>query len=148
MSATFGCAGMQDVAFVRSPLAHARIRSVEIPEVHRDQVFTAADLEGVKAIRAVSGLPGFKASEQPPLAAGKVRHVGELIAMCVASTRAQAEDVAASVSLDFGGTPRLSTTCARRAKSRLRDIHEHWGDNVFLENSHRHRDRIKPSMRR
>ena len=43
--------GMQDVAFVRSPLAHARIRDVAIPRAYRDLVFTAADLDGVKAIR-------------------------------------------------------------------------------------------------
>jgi carbon-monoxide dehydrogenase large subunit len=93
--------GMEDVAFVRSPLAHARIRGVNIPEAVRDRVFTAMDLDGVKAIRAVSGLPGFKVSEQPPLATGKVRHVGELIAMCVAPTRAEAEDIAATVALDL-----------------------------------------------
>ena len=65
--------GLQDVAFVRSPLAHARIRSIHVPERFRDVAFTAADLDGVKPIRAVSGLPGFKISEQPVLATGKVR---------------------------------------------------------------------------
>ena len=77
--------GLQDVAFVRSPLAHARIRGISIPRAHHmDRVFMAADLAGVKPIRAVSGLPGFKISEQPVLAADKVRQVGELVAMCVA----------------------------------------------------------------
>ena len=33
--------GMQDVAFVRSPLAHARIRGIHVPEAYRDRVFTA-----------------------------------------------------------------------------------------------------------
>src|SRR3978361_2104392 len=47
-------AGLQDVAFVRSPLAHARIRSITIPPQYKDSVFTAADLDGVKPIRAVS----------------------------------------------------------------------------------------------
>ena len=59
--------GLQDVAFVRSPLAHARIRGISIPPQYKDSVFTAADLDGVKPIRAVSGLPGFKISEQPVL---------------------------------------------------------------------------------
>src|SRR4030095_7989959 len=63
-------AGLQDVAFVRSPLAHARIRGIHVPERYRGSVFTAADLVGVKPIRAVSGLPGFKISEQPVLATG------------------------------------------------------------------------------
>src|ERR1700738_2768742 len=71
-------AGLQDVAFVRSPLAHARIRAIHIPERYRDVVFTATDLAGVKPIRAVSGLPGFKISEQHVLANGKVRPVGEV----------------------------------------------------------------------
>src|SRR5260221_12483208 len=67
-------AGLQDVAFVRSPLAHARMRSISVPERFRDVVFTADDLVGVKPIRAVSGLPGFKVSEQPVLAAAKIPH--------------------------------------------------------------------------
>jgi carbon-monoxide dehydrogenase large subunit len=58
--------GLMDVAFVRSPLAHARIKAIHVPDRHRDAVFTAADLTGVKPIRAISGLPGFKISEQPP----------------------------------------------------------------------------------
>src|SRR5690348_7695946 len=58
-------AGLQDVAFVRSPLAHARIRGISIPPEYRDRVFVAADLTGVKPIRAVTTLPGFKISEQP-----------------------------------------------------------------------------------
>src|SRR5215472_14238672 len=76
-------AGMQDVAFVRSPVAHARLRGISIPETQRAATFTAADLVGVKPIRAVSALRGFKVSEQPPLATDKVRHVGELAAMCM-----------------------------------------------------------------
>src|SRR3979490_3139157 len=70
-------AGLQDVAFVRSPLAHARIRAIHVPERYRDAVFTAADLAGVKPIRAVSGLPGFKISEQPGLATRKGDPGGE-----------------------------------------------------------------------
>ena len=64
--------GLQDVAFVRSPVAHARIRAIHVPERYRDVVFTAADLDGVKPIRAITGLPGFKISEQPILATGKI----------------------------------------------------------------------------
>src|SRR5688572_23063901 len=74
--------GMLEVAFLRSPYAHARIGSIHIPEELRRQVFVAADLEGVKPIRAIAGVLGFKASDQPILATGKVRHVGEPVAMC------------------------------------------------------------------
>ncbi|WP_213736393.1 xanthine dehydrogenase family protein molybdopterin-binding subunit [Bradyrhizobium sp. dw_411] len=127
-------AGLQDVAFVRSPLAHARIKAIHVPERYRDVVFTAADLDGIKPIRAVSGLPGFKISEQPILATGKVRHVGELVAMCVAPTRAEAEDIAASVTLDLEELPAIHDMLAARDPGAAL-VHEHWGDNVFLESS-------------
>src|SRR5215471_15639033 len=69
--------GMKDVAFVRSPVAHARIRGISVPVAQRASTYTAAELVDVKPIRAVSGLRGFKVSEQPALANGKVRYVGE-----------------------------------------------------------------------
>jgi carbon-monoxide dehydrogenase large subunit len=123
---------MQDVAFVRSPLAHARIRNIAIPPEYRDRVFIAADLKGVKPIRAVTTLPGFKISEQPVLAVDKVRQVGELIAMCVGRTRAEAEDIAASVELDLEELPAVYDMLqAREPGAPL--VHEAWGDNIFLE---------------
>lgn len=125
-------ANMQDVAFVRSPLAHGRILGVEIPEEVRDSVFTIDDLTGVKPIRAVSGLPGFKISEQPVLAQGKVRHVGETVVMCVAPTRAEAEDIAATVRLDLDELPAIHNMLEGRRDVSSR-VHEEWPDNVFLE---------------
>ncbi len=125
-------AGMKDVAFVRSPLAHAKVRAVTAPEAIRDQVVLPIDLKDVKPIVAVSGLQGFKASEQPILAHEKVRQVGELLAMCVADTRAAAEDIAAQVDLDLEELPAVHDMLkARQSGSAL--LHEHWGDNVFLE---------------
>lgn len=125
-------AGLQDVAFVRSPLAHARIRNISIPSRYADRVFVSGDLKGVKPIRAVSALPGFKISEQPILAEGKVRQVGELLAMCLGRTRAEAEDVAASIELDLEELPAVhDMLSARTPESAL--LHDHWGDNVFLE---------------
>ncbi|MEE8203756.1 MAG: molybdopterin cofactor-binding domain-containing protein, partial [Alphaproteobacteria bacterium] len=124
--------GLKDVAFLRSPVAHARILDIEVPEARRGAVFTAADMTGVRPIRAVSGLPGFKTSEQPPLASGKVRQVGEMIAVCVADTRAEAEDIAAEVFVDFDELPVVSDMlAAREAGAPL--VHEAWGDNVYLE---------------
>ncbi|MDB5564386.1 MAG: cutL [Tardiphaga sp.] len=125
-------AGLQDVAFVRSPVAHARIKAIHVPERYRDVVFTAADLVGVKPIRAITGLAGFKVSDQPILATDKIRQVGELVAMCVAPTRAEAEDIAASVTLDLEELPAVHDMLkAREPGSPL--VHEHWGDNIFLE---------------
>lgn len=125
-------ANMQDVAFVRSPIAHGRIRGIDMPDAFRDSVFTVDDLVGVKPIRAVSGLPGFKISEQPILAQGKVRHVGETVAMCVAPTRAEAEDIAAMVRLDIDELPAIHNMLEGRRDVSTR-VHEDWPDNVFLE---------------
>jgi carbon-monoxide dehydrogenase large subunit len=125
-------AGMKDVAFVRSPLAHAKVRAITASKAIRDQVVLPIDLKDVKPIVAVSGLQGFKASEQPILAHEKVRQVGELLAMCVADTRAAAEDIAAQVDVDLEELPAVHDMLkARQPGSAL--LHEHWGDNVFLE---------------
>ncbi len=93
-------AGMKDVAFVRSPLAHARVRAVHVPEVEKGRrIFAAGDLDGVKPIVAITALAGFKVSEQPVLAFDKVRQVGELVAMCVAVTSQRVMDPRIMVSL-------------------------------------------------
>jgi carbon-monoxide dehydrogenase large subunit len=123
--------GMQEVAFLRSPLAHARIKDVRVPPAIRERVFIAENLVSVAPIRADTALPGFKSSQQPVLATGKVRYVGELVAMCVANTRAEAEDMAAEIELELEPLPALTDMlAARRAESAL--VHEHWGDNLFL----------------
>lgn len=124
-------AGMQEVAFLRSPLAHARIKTVRIPPALRERVVVAADLEGVLPIRADTTLPGFKSSIQPVLAEDKVRHVGELIAMCIAPTRAEAEDIAGDIEVDFEALPAVSDMLQGRETGAAL-LHEHWGDNLFL----------------
>jgi aerobic carbon-monoxide dehydrogenase large subunit len=124
--------GMKDVAFLRSPVAHARLRGVTIPDAHRRNVFTNRDFHGVKPIRAVSGLRGFKPSEQTPLASDKVRYVGEPVAMCVAPTRAHAEDIAGTIALELAELPVVHDMVAARDRSSAL-VHEQWGDNVFLE---------------
>ena len=127
--------GTREVAFVRSPVAHARLLGVQIPESIRSSVFTAEDLTDVKPIRAVSPLPGFKASEQPPLVTEKIRHVGELIAMCVADTRAEAEDIAAQVMVDYDVLPAVVDMLDAQLSDAPR-VHESWNDNIYLEVSY------------
>ena len=122
---------MREVAFLRSPVAHARIRSVRIPAAIREHVIIAEDLTGVKAIRADTALPGFKSSLQPVLAGDKVRHVGEPVAMCIAPTLAQAEDLAALVEIDFEELPAVHDMLAAREPGAPL-VHEPWGDNLFL----------------
>jgi carbon-monoxide dehydrogenase large subunit len=123
--------GMREVAFLRSPLAHATIRAIHIPPAHRGCVFIAADLAGVAAIRADTALPGFKSSLQPILATDKVRYVGEPVAMCVARTRAEAEDRAAEIELDLDPLPAVTDMLAARRPGAPR-VHESWNDNLFL----------------
>ncbi len=127
--------GMKHVAFLRSPLAHARIQGIEVPEALSENVYLWTDMTGVKPIRAVSRLPGFKASDQYPLAHEKVRHVGELIAMCAGETRAEAEDIAGEIVVDFDELPAISDMLEGRAPDAPL-LHEEWGDNVFFDNGH------------
>jgi carbon-monoxide dehydrogenase large subunit len=124
--------GLTDVAFVRSPLAHARIVSIDVPAGFEARVLTAADLKDVNPIRAVSGLPGFKPSSQPPLAEGKIRFAGEPVAMCLAPSRAEAEDIAAAVNLDLDELPPLADFTAAERNDSVR-VHESWSDNIYLE---------------
>jgi carbon-monoxide dehydrogenase large subunit len=128
----FRLAGVRDVAFVRSPLAHARIRAIHIAPEYKQVVFTAADLAGVNPIRAATTLRGFKHSAEPILATGKVRYVGEIVAMCLGGSRAEAEDIAAQVTVDYDELPAVSDMLAARAPDAAL-VHEEWGDNVFIE---------------
>ncbi len=123
--------GMLEVAFVRSPIAHGRILGITKPAGFEHAVFTMADLAGVQPIRAVTRLAGFKPSDQWPLARGKVRQVGELVAMCVARTRAEAEDIAQQVEVEFEELPAVVDMLTARTEPPAL-VHEHWGDNLFL----------------
>lgn len=123
-----------EAAYVRSPIAHGRIKSVTKPENYKDRVFTAVDMAGVLPIRPESSLPGYKASEQFPLAKDKVRFVGECIAVCVAPTRAEAEDIAEQVFVDIEPLPPLVSASDARSEDAPR-LHEDWDDNLFLTTS-------------
>ena len=128
----FRLADMREVAFVRSPVAHARLRRVNIPEEFRGAVFTAEDLTGTKPIVSAPPLKSFKYSVEPILATGKLRYVGEMVAMCVAASRAEAEDIAAAVTLDFDELPAVTDMRAACAVGSPL-VHEEWGDNIFVE---------------
>ena len=125
-------AGMREIAFLRSPVAHARLKRIHIPDEWRQSVFTAGHLANVRPIRAVSPLPGFQASEQPALVADKIRQVGELIALCVADTRAQAEDIAAQIVLEYEELPAVVDMLeAQKPGAAL--VHDSVKGNVFIE---------------
>ncbi|MBV9521745.1 MAG: xanthine dehydrogenase family protein molybdopterin-binding subunit, partial [Alphaproteobacteria bacterium] len=123
--------GLMDVAFLRSPAAHGRIRSIAVPAGAEDLVFRAEDLTGVKPMTALSGIPGYKVSQYPVLAAGKVRFVGEAVAACLGRNRAHAEDLAQAVRLELDELPaNIDMLAARQPGAPL--VHEEWGDNLFL----------------
>jgi carbon-monoxide dehydrogenase large subunit len=127
-------AGLQDVAFLRSPVAHARILRRAKPAGYETSVCFRDDLVGVAPIVTRSAMPGYKLSEFHPLAAERVRFVGEPVAMCIAASRAAAEDLAELVEVDYAELPAIASSAAGRAPSAAR-LHEHWGDNLFLETS-------------
>ena len=87
---------------------------------------------GVHADTRSSALAGFKASDLWPLAHDKVRHVGEAVAMCVGSTRAEAEDLAAQVEVEYAELPAVMDMIEARERPQS-FLHHDWGDNIFLE---------------
>lgn len=128
----FRLTGTRDVAFVRSPVAHAQLKHVHVPDEFKNVVFTAKHLTGIKAIISAPSVKGFKYSVEPILATDKLRYVGEMVAMCVAPTRAEAEDIAGAVTLEFEELPPVTDMLsACEPGSPL--VHEEWGDNIFVE---------------
>src|SRR5690349_5249244 len=85
------------VRFVRSPVAAGKIEHITAPE--GVSVVTAADLVGVKPIRPMLHKFGYVPVEQPILASGVVRFVGEPVAAVLAASEAEAEDIADVVEL-------------------------------------------------
>ena len=97
------------VAFVRSPEAHAEIVSIDTAD--------AAAMPGVVAVYTADNLPmdafqGFPMMppdfNRPPLAAGRVRFVGDMVAAVVAETQAQANDAAEAVYVEYRSLPVVS----------------------------------------
>lgn len=128
----FRLTGTRDVAFVRSPVAHAQLKHVHVPDEFKNVVFTAKHLTGIKPIISAPSVKGFKYSVEPILATDKLRYVGEMVAMCVAPTRAEAEDIAGAVTLEFEELPPVTDMLsACEPGSPL--VHEEWGDNIFVE---------------
>src|SRR5438477_2547427 len=100
--------------FLRSPHAHARIRSIDTSKAKQAPgviaVYTSADLEGVNGlpcgwlITDVDGTP-MNEPPHPVLAKGKVRYVGDQVALVVAETRDQAKDAAELIDVDYDVLP-------------------------------------------
>jgi carbon-monoxide dehydrogenase large subunit len=121
--------GTMEAAFLRSPIAHGRIRALDIPAEIRSRVFLLSDLGDVRPVRAVLNASSFRGSDFPALASGTVRFVGEPIAMCIAPSRAEAEDLVQQIVVDFEELPAVVDTL-KAADGSAPAIHAGWADNV------------------
>lgn len=128
--------GLREVAFVRSQVAHGRLLDVSLPTDLPDRaIWTADDLAPLaKPLTATSTLPGFKEAPLPNLAVGKVRYVGEPIALAIGDTRAEAEDLAAQVMLDIEVLPAAVHIDDIEHPSSPR-VHDEWDSNVYAVTS-------------
>ena len=99
-------AGLLHVAFVRSTIAHAVIEGIDTSD--------AVSMPGVVAVYTADDLDlpdhhGFMmlppTMNRPPLARGRVRFVGDIVAMVIAETKAQAVDAAEGVIVDYDPLP-------------------------------------------
>ena len=98
--------GLLYIQMVRSPHAHARVRSMGVEAARAIPgvagVFTAPDLDvGPVFVAATTGFIPEVACKRPALASEVVRFVGEIVAVVVAESREAAADAAALVDVDY-----------------------------------------------
>jgi carbon-monoxide dehydrogenase large subunit len=118
--------GQTHAVVVRSPHAHARIRAIDTAAARQAPgvlaVFTGADVarDGLGTMRMTlartrpDGSPMF-ASPHRGLTADRVRYVGDPVALVVAETRAEAEDAAELVAVDYDPLPSVTATAEAAA---------------------------------
>ena len=123
--------GVQDVAFVRSPMANARVRRVNKPADATARVFTLADIGPVNVLEAGPELSAHRHSPYPPLADERVRYVGQTIAACVMPTRAQAEDLAEQVQVELEELPAVVDVVAAMRPDSPR-VFDEWPSNAYI----------------
>ncbi len=114
-------------SFVRSPHAHAKIKSIRKDRALKAPgvvaIFTGEDLAEAKVgglpcgwlITDVHGQP-MKEPAHPCLAQGKVRHVGDQVAVVIAETQQQAKDAAELLQVDYEVLPAVVRTDQARSK--------------------------------
>ena len=138
--------GMLHAAFVRSPHAHARITRIATDAARRvpgvAYVFTFADLERwMKPMPLFGAVPPglaarvdvtMKVVAQLAMCREEVRHVGEIVAMVLAETRALADDAAELVEVDYEPLPALVDPVAAGEPGAL-VLHPAWGSNVAVQ---------------
>jgi carbon-monoxide dehydrogenase large subunit len=141
--------GLLHAAFLRSPHAHALIRGVRtapaaaMPGVVA--VFTFADLERWMTPLPLFGAPPpglaaairfeLRQAKQWALCRERARHVGEIVAMVVAESRALAEDAVERIEVDW--EPGAAVTDMRAgAEPEAPLVHADWGSNVAVAFTH------------
>jgi aerobic carbon-monoxide dehydrogenase large subunit len=127
---------MLHAAFVRSPHAHARILGIDTTRA-KQQPGVVLVMTGAELAKRCTGpwvgtltcFPGMKSAPQYPMAVDRACWVGEPVAIVVAQTRAQAEDAAQHVAIEW---QELSGVVEKKialdAKSPV--IHAELGDNL------------------
>src|SRR5215470_17306323 len=130
-------------AFVRSPHAHARIRSISTAAAAARPgvllTLTADDWEkaGHGELTVVHPMPfgdgrPMNAAPRPAFARGKVHHVGDIVAAVVAESRLAGEDAAEAVEVDYDPLPAVTDLrVAAAADAPL--VHERLGSNLVFE---------------
>src|SRR6266478_5452886 len=129
---------MVHVAFLRSPHAHARITRLDV-EPARKAAGIVAVMTGEEVARLCKpyrGIllhyQGMKTGAMLPLAVDRVRWVGEPVVAIAAATRAEAEDAAERVSIEY--EPRPATLTPEQALAPgVEPIHPELGDNIIYE---------------
>jgi len=134
-------AGQAYCVMVRSPHAHGVIRGIAVDAARAMPgvlgVFTAADLVAYGPMKCTLPLKNRDGSpltniERPPLAADKVRFVGDPVAFVVAETRMQAKDAAEAVELDIEPLPAVTEASAAAAPGAPL-LYDHVPNNVVLD---------------
>jgi len=110
--------GALHAVFLRSPLAHGRIRSIDadgarsLPGIVA--VLTADDLLplGMAPLPCLNPIAGMHMPERWPLAREIVRHVGDPVALVLAETPAQGRDALEAIGLEIAELPAITDTAA------------------------------------
>jgi aerobic carbon-monoxide dehydrogenase large subunit len=130
-------------AFVRSPHAHARIRSLSTEAAAARPgvllVLTAQDWAraGHGELTVVHPMPfgdgrPMNCAPRPAFARDKVHHVGDIVAAVVAESRLAAEDAAEAVTVDYDPLPAVVTVRDALAPAAPL-VHERFGSNLVFE---------------
>jgi len=130
--------GTLHAAILRSPHAHADIVSIETSAAKRAQgVVAVLDGDDVKALTS-SLVVGVKAPvECWPIAVGRVRYVGEPVAVVVATDRYLAEDAVDLIEVQYRARPAvIDPLAALRADAPV--LHDGFGGNVASDRTFRY----------